>query len=184
MMAYSSLTALLLAAAIGLISFVLFEGLVIPISCLLGWSMLAIAIEDARNFIIPDVLSLPAIPAGLLAAGVLSPDGNASETVLWHLVGALIAATALYVVRWAYRHFRHVDGLGLGDVKLAAVAGAWTGLAGFSTVLLLACAGALAFVGVAILVGKQRITRQTPMPFGAFLAPPIWLTWAVTQLNY
>ncbi|MGI9410098.1 MAG: prepilin peptidase, partial [Hyphomicrobiaceae bacterium] len=71
----------------------------------------------------------------------------------------------------------------LGDVKLAAVAGAWTGLAGTSTVLLLACAAALTFVGIAALIGKRQLTRQTPLPFGAFLAPAIWLTWALAQLN-
>ncbi|MGI9408778.1 MAG: prepilin peptidase, partial [Hyphomicrobiaceae bacterium] len=151
---YSRLAALLLAAAIGLLSFAVFEGLAVPASCLLGWMMLAIAIEDARSFIIPDVLSLPAIPAGLLAAGVLSPADSAYETVLWHLAGAITAAVALYLVRWAYRQLRQVDGLGLGDVKLAAVAGAWTGLAGTSTVLLLACAAALTFVGIAALIGK------------------------------
>ena len=41
------------------------------VSCLLGWTMLAIAVVDARRFIIPDVMSLPAIPVGLLASGRL-----------------------------------------------------------------------------------------------------------------
>jgi len=60
-----------LAVMIAAVSFLVLAPLAALVSCLLGWTMLAIALIDARHFIVPDVLSLPAIPAGLLAVPLL-----------------------------------------------------------------------------------------------------------------
>ena len=72
-------------------------------------------------------------------------------------------------------------GLGLGDVKLAAVAGAWTGLAGLANVWLFACIAAIGFVLFQRLAGANTISRETRIAFGAFLAPAIWAVWALQQ---
>src|SRR5947209_7289681 len=57
--------------AIAAVSFHLFDPQRATVSCLLGWTVLAIAVYDGENLIIPDVLSLPLIPAGLIAVWLL-----------------------------------------------------------------------------------------------------------------
>ncbi len=149
----------------------------IAVSCGLGLIMLAIAIEDARRLIVPDVLSLPAIPLGLIVAGGLSPPDIVWQTILTHISAMVIAGGGLLLIRVVYRRLRGFDGLGLGDVKLAAAGGAWTGLQGVSLFLLVACLSATVLVLIAKLRNPDSIDRHTPLPFGAFLAPAIWLVW-------
>ncbi|WP_088344877.1 MULTISPECIES: prepilin peptidase [Rhodomicrobium] len=164
-----------IGASILALSFALLDPAPALASCLLAAAMAAIAISDARNFIVPDILSLPAIPAGLLATGWLGvpPDDAIAE----HLGAALVAAFALFALRWAYAALRGREGLGLGDVKLAAVAGAWSGFAGLPTIMLLACVAAIGAVLVMKASGRAAVTAITPVPFGAFLAPAIWVVW-------
>ena len=169
--------ALPLGALVALPSFWLLEPVAAAISCGFGLAMAAIAISDARRFIVPDRLSLPAIPAGLLASGWLAAEMPAHEVMLSHLTAALTGALCLFAVREAYAALRGREGLGLGDVKLAAVAGAWTGFAGLPLVLLLACLGAVAAVLAASIRGKASVTATTAVPLGATLAPAIWLVW-------
>ena len=64
------------------------------VSCLLGWAMLAIAVVDARRFIIPDLLSLPSIPAGLLASGRLLEPSVAEIVRIDHVIGMLAGGLA------------------------------------------------------------------------------------------
>jgi leader peptidase (prepilin peptidase)/N-methyltransferase len=165
------------AALVALPSFLLLEPVAAAISCGFGLAMAAIAVSDIRRFIVPDRLSLPAIPAGLIASGWLAEDVPAHEVILSHIAAALIGAACLLAVREAYAKLRRRQGLGLGDVKLAAVAGAWTGFAGLPLVLLLACLGALTAIFVASIRGKASLTATTAVPLGATLAPAIWLVW-------
>lgn len=166
-----------IAALVALPSFLLLEPAAAAISCGFGLAMAAVAISDAKRFIVPDVLSLPAIPAGLLANGWLATGAPAYEVMLSNLAAALIGALCLLVVRQAYAVLRGREGLGLGDVKLAGVAGAWTGFAGLPLVLLLACLGAIAAILAARMRGKTDLTATTAVPLGATLAPAVWLVW-------
>ena len=153
------------------------------VSCLLGWAMLAIAVVDARRFIIPDVLSLPAIPAGLLASGRLM-DASAADLVrIDHVIGMLAGGLGLWLVRAAYFRVRGREGLGLGDVKLAAAGGAWIGWQSLSDAILLAAALALSLaIALAVVRGKQ-LSAAAKIPFGCFLAPSIWLVWTLVAMG-
>ena len=74
------------------------------------------------------------------------------------------------------------DGLGLGDIKLAAVAGAWLGLVTVFAVIELA---ALSALGAYFVSGylRNRPPRATALlPFGLFLAPAIWIGWLVEAM--
>ncbi len=78
------------------------------------------------------------------------------------------AAGLLLLVRFLYRTVRREDGLGLGDVKLAAMLGVWLG--GLGTALALAIGILLAAcTGVLLLAFQGRAARRLPLPFGAFL---------------
>jgi leader peptidase (prepilin peptidase) / N-methyltransferase len=148
------------------------------VATVLGWTMLAIAAIDRRTFRIPDVLSLPAIPAGLLVTFL----AISRDAALDHATAIVIAAGSLWLVRTGYAALRGRDGLGLGDVKLAAVAGAWTGTDGIASVLLLASCAALLVVGYLVVSGKS-VSATMKLPFGTFLAPAIWLVFAHQNLG-
>lgn len=144
----------------------------------LAAAMAAITVSDVRRFIIPDWLSLPAIPLGLLATGSLA-GAEMSLVAPSNAIGMFIGAGSLYAVREGYRWLRGREGLGLGDVKLAAVAGAWTGAEGFVHVLLAASVSALVVILLISAWAKlrdrsTRLHAQTAVPYGAFLAPSIW----------
>jgi leader peptidase (prepilin peptidase)/N-methyltransferase len=119
--------------------------------------MLAIAVSDIRHFIVPDALSASAFILGLIFAGLFDD--------------ALLALMLLY--EW----WRGRPGLGLGDVKLAAVAGAWLDWFTIVGVIEVAALAALAAYGVWRYVLRRPIVATTPLPFGLFLAPAIWAGW-------
>jgi leader peptidase (prepilin peptidase)/N-methyltransferase len=141
--------------------------------------MLAIAAIDAQRFMIPDALSLPAIPFGLLASGYML-DPSASQLVsLQHVIGACLGGASFWLVREVYRRLRKHEGLGLGDVKLAAAGGAWVGWVDLSNVVLLAAVAALGFAGARAMVRRNGLSGAERIAFGTFLAPSIWIVWTL-----
>ncbi len=149
----------------------------------LTFIMAAITISDLRHFIIPDQLSLPAIPLGILAFWIVSGmDGAYSVTM--SVLGALLGGISLYAIKVGYARFKGFEGLGMGDVKLFAAGGAWLGPENLAITLLLASLGALAAVVISVsFAGQRNVTRMTALPFGAFIAPAIWLIWIFQQTS-
>jgi leader peptidase (prepilin peptidase)/N-methyltransferase len=74
----------------------------------------------------------------------------------------------LMLVRWGWKRMTGVDGMGLGDVKMLAMIGAFLGWRQVGVVLFIASLTG-AVVGVA-LAGVGRRSLQTRLPFGTFLA--------------
>lgn len=138
--------------------------------------MLAIAANDARHYLIPNELTGAAFALALLRAAAFVPDVGA-EALFWPVARAVVVALPLLLLMLAYRYWRGRDGLGLGDVKLAAVSGAWLDLATVAAVIELAALLAIgAYVANAALY--RRSLRGTAfLPFGLFLAPSIWIGW-------
>jgi leader peptidase (prepilin peptidase) / N-methyltransferase len=149
-------------------------------STLLGALMIAGADVDARMFLLPDIVTLGAAAFGIVAAYALAPVDP-----LWSAVDASgqAAATAAVValVRWTYERWRGCEGLGFGDVKLAAAVGAWLPLEAIPLCFALATGAALVAVIVARLRG-QPVGATMKLPFGAFLCPALWLVFFVTAL--
>jgi leader peptidase (prepilin peptidase)/N-methyltransferase len=150
---------------------------VLVVTVLLGWALLSLAAMDARSFFLSDVLTLPLIPAGLAVCFWLEP-----QAVWEHALAALAAATILACLAVAYRHLRERDGLGYGDVKLFAAAGAWTGPMGLGTVLLWAVVVNVALLLAGRLAGQQ-VAAETKVPVGTGLAAGLWLTWLYGPLS-
>ena len=87
-------------------------------------------------------------------------------------IGVAVGFAVFAVIGWLYRKMRGRDGLGIGDAKLLASAGAWVGWAGLPSVIgIAAVAGLFATVMLGSLSPTQRI------PFGPYLCNTIWLVW-------
>jgi leader peptidase (prepilin peptidase) / N-methyltransferase len=140
--------------------------------------MLAVVLTDARFFVIPDVLSATAFAVGLLQAVVQNPDLPLEAIVLAVLRGAFLVST-FGGLRWAYRWWRGREGIGLGDVKLAGVAGVWLDWPMIPIAVEIAALSALAVYGFRQLVLRRPIHATAKVPFGVFFAPAIWLGWLI-----
>lgn len=137
--------------------------------CALGWTLLALAWIDLEHGRLPDILTLPLVLGGLVATAVLEP-----WAVLDHALGAALGYAALRLLIVVYRVVRGREGLGGGDAKLLAAAGAWVGWQGLDAVLVL---GAMAGLATATLRRGpgERLGAGTAVPFGPGLALGIWL---------
>jgi leader peptidase (prepilin peptidase)/N-methyltransferase len=142
----------------------------------LGFLMLAIAAVDAKYFVIPDELTLSAFGLALAHAAMLGAPGL-EEAVALALARGILLGLAFLALRIFYRAWRGREGLGLGDVKLAGVAGAWLDFMLMPIAIEIAALSALGFYLIRHFVAGRRLTRTTRLPFGLFLAPSIWLAW-------
>jgi len=129
-------------------------------------ALLAVVFIDLDCRIIPDAITLPLVVVGLLwsLVGPLS---------VWDAVlGVVAGGGGLLLVAWGYQRLTGREGLGMGDVKLMGMIGAFLGWSGaLSTVLLGSLVGTLVGLGL-ILSGRGN--RLTALPFGTFLAPAAW----------
>jgi len=141
------------------------------IDCVLGWTLLTLAWIDCTDFLLPDVLTLPLLLAGLTLTLVRDP-----EALTDHCLATLVGYLSFQGLALAYRRLRGRDGLGGGDAKLIAAAGAWCGLAALPFVVLgSALLGVLAALGLAF--GGRSMTSTTQIPFGPCIALAFWLAW-------
>ena len=150
-----------------------------------GWSggagavlatlMLAITVIDYRRMIIPDELNALAFIAGLAAACVHS-DGASIAAILEAIMRAALTFALFFAFRACYQKLRGIEGMGFGDVKLAAVAGVWLDLADLPIALNIAAISALGAALCSRLRGNA-VDRRARVPFGTFFAPAIWICW-------
>lgn len=143
----------------------------------LGWTLLTLAVIDQRHMMLPDALTLPLIPAGL-AVAALTPSGALAH----HLAAVIAGAASLGAVAWVFERATGREGLGRGDVKLFAAAGAWVGWLGLSSVLLIGAASGLAVAGT-LRWAKGNAGPSEPVAFGPYLAFGLWVTWLYGPLN-
>lgn len=140
---------------------------------LLAGSAVVVALCDLRHRIIPDLISLPLVPAGIgLAAG------QGRDVLLAHAVTAGVTAALLLALRAGHYRLRQRTGLGLGDIKLATAAAAWIGPLYLANYILLAALSALG--GMVI----RRLDRDPRgIPFGVPLAFWLWVFVAFMALQ-
>jgi leader peptidase (prepilin peptidase)/N-methyltransferase len=126
-------------------------------------ALLVVTYIDLDHQIIPDVISLPGIPIGLIAAFFLS-----SVSVKDALIGVLIGGGSLFLVAWGYYFITGKEGMGGGDIKLLAMIGAFTGWQGvFFTIFLASAVGTL--IGATLMMFAQKDLKFA-VPFGPFLS--------------
>jgi len=142
--------------------------------------MIAIAVIDARRFIIPDELSVAALALGFVHAALWDSDGILPALAVAALRGAVLGA-CFWGLRIAYARMRGREGIGLGDVKLAGVAGVWLDWATMPVAVEIAALAALAAYAIRHFHGRRPV-RAIRMPFGLFFAPAIWIGWLVESM--
>jgi leader peptidase (prepilin peptidase) / N-methyltransferase len=137
------------------------------------WSLLALSLIDIDHHLLPDSITLPLLWAGLLIS-LLSFDG---EPLFTDLQSSVIGAAAGYLALWTVYHlFKLVtgkEGMGYGDFKLLGAIGAWLGWQMLPLVILLSAAVGAVLGSVMLLAAGK--SRQTPIPFGPYLAAAGWI---------
>ena len=125
--------------------------------------LIALTAIDLDHQLLPDSLTLPLLWVGLLI-NIDATFVSLESAVL----GAVFGYLCLWSVYWLFKIITGKEGMGYGDFKLLAALGAWFGLSALPTIVLLSSlVGAV--IGIALIVtGRQ--SRETPMPFGPFLA--------------
>jgi leader peptidase (prepilin peptidase)/N-methyltransferase len=138
--------------------------------------MLTIALIDYHTFTIPDWLNVAGATLGTVSAAVREPDAMLEAAGMALLRGAFLALI-FFLLRYGYAKWRGRQGLGLGDVKLAFVAGVWLNWLTIPLAIQLAALGALSAYLLRQLLSGQSISATNRMPFGLFFAPAIWICW-------
>ncbi len=146
------------------------DGLDLAASCGLAGVLVALAVIDVRRGILPDTLTLPLAAAGLALAAI---DGGPLDD---RGLGAIAGYAAFALVAALYRRWRGRDGLGLGDAKLMAAAGAWVGWQGLPSVVLIGALAGLAGFGLRRMFNRE-VSLDRSIAFGPFLALALWLVW-------
>ena len=129
---------------------------------LFGCALIVLFAIDLEHHLLPNVITLPGIVIGF-AFSFLTPPGWIAS-----LIGILVGGGVLWAVAEAYYRLRHEDGLGMGDVKMLAMIGAFVGWKlTLMTLMMASLAGSV--VGVLFIV-SQRGGLKYALPFGTFLA--------------
>jgi leader peptidase (prepilin peptidase)/N-methyltransferase len=147
------------------------SGAALILSCVLGWFLVALAAFDLSVRRLPDILTLPLLVLGLGATTLLNED-----LLIDHMIGVVAGFAILFGIAFVYRQLRNREGLGLGDAKLFAAAGAWLGWRGLAPALLIGTLTALLAIVIARAVGRT-VDATSRVPLGAFLALGIWIIW-------
>lgn len=127
-----------------------------------GWVLVALTVIDLDFQLLPDALTFTGTLLAV-AAALLGPGARHA------LLGMVVGSGYLWLFAWIWATFLKREGMGGGDIKLAAMFGALVGPIGaFLTITLAALAGSIAG---AVLMARGRGSMRTELPFGTMLAP-------------
>lgn len=139
----------------------------LPFYAVWGFLLLALLWIDLDFQLLPDSLTLPGTLIGL--AAVLPRPGGP----LHALLGIVVGSGLLWLLAWGYFRLRQQEGLGGGDIKLAAMFGAVLGWK-LTLVTLFVAAFAGTLWGM-VLMARRIGSGQTALPFGTLLCPAAML---------
>lgn len=134
-----------------------------PPLALWGFLLVALFWIDLDVQLLPDALTFPGVLLGLAAA--LQLPGGARHAA----IGLAIGSGLLWLLGWIWIRFRRIEGMGFGDVKLAAMFGVVLG--GPLTVLTLLLAALAGSIWGFILIRRGEGSGTTALPFGTLLVP-------------
>ena len=129
---------------------------------LLGCALIVLFAIDLEHRLLPNLITLPGIASGFALSFVSGPGWLDS------LIGVLVGGGVLYGIAEVYYRVRHEEGLGMGDVKMLAMIGAFIGWK-LTLVTLMMASFAGSMIGLA-LIAADRGGMKHALPFGTFLA--------------
>lgn len=160
----------------------------LPFDLIFASALLSLVFIDAEHMILPNVITYPGIAFALVARVVIPylsgtphfddlpsiSQGALAEMPIWvtSLVGALIGALAgggsLWLMGWVWEKLRGVEAMGLGDVKMMFMVGAYLG---WRLTILTIFVGVLtgSIIGMFMMVRSGQRNMQMLLPFGIFL---------------
>ena len=148
-----------------------------------GCALIVLFAIDLEHHLLPNAITIPGTIVGFAFSLLTEPGWVAS------LIGILVGGGVLFVIAEAYYRVRHEEGLGMGDVKMLAMVGAFVGWKlTLLTLMLASFSGTI--IGLALIV-THRGGMKHALPFGTFLAlgaaasatfGPAVLDWYLSQL--
>ena len=125
-------------------------------------ALIVLFVTDLQHHILPNIITVPGIAIGFVLSLFLPPGWRDS------LIGIAVGGGTLFAIAEAYYRVRNQEGLGMGDVKLLGMIGAFLGWKLVLLTLILASfAGSVAGV---VLIASGRGSMKYALPFGTFLA--------------
>ena len=139
--------------------------------------LMPLVLIDIDHLWLPEPICRAGVIAGLVATALVTAFGEAQNTALLfnHLLASAGGLLALEAVSALAERLVGQPALGLGDAKLAAMAGAWLGIAGLGVAIGIAVFSGALFGVIARISGHLK--PREPFPFGPFIALGIWLVW-------
>jgi leader peptidase (prepilin peptidase)/N-methyltransferase len=138
------------------------DGWLLASRLVLATALIVLFMIDLEHQLLPNVITLPGIVIGFVFSLVSGPGPQAS------FIGILVGGGVLYAIAAGYYLLRKEEGMGMGDVKMLAMVGAFLGWkAVLLTLVLSSFAGAV--IG-GLMIAWQRGTLRYALPFGTFLA--------------
>ena len=125
--------------------------------------MIVLSFIDFDHHLLPDDITLPLLWLGLLV-NTYSIFASLESAVF----GAFLGYGILWLVYWIFKLATGKDGMGFGDFKLLAALGAWLGWESIPSIILMASVTG-AVIGVSQMM-IQKLSKETPIPFGPYLA--------------
>jgi len=166
--------------------------------------VIVLVFTDYHHQILPNVLTKPGAVAGILLSPFQAPvfyesalekktalllglnEAPLAIPLLGSVIGAVVGGGLFYLVAFTYKTLRHRDGLGMGDVKMMMMVGAFLG---YRLIFVTIFAGSLLGCIVVIpmlLAGKTNNIMQAKLAFGVFLgiAAAAALFWGIPFLDW
>ncbi|MBF0614966.1 MAG: prepilin peptidase [Magnetococcales bacterium] len=138
---------------------------------ILGYALITLTVIDLYHYILPDVITLPGIALGLICTWI---PGFNPPMAHWQdaWIGVIAGGGGLWLFGWLFQRITGKEGMGLGDVKLTAMLGAWLGWKALPfTIFAAAVIGSVVGLLWIALSGRDR---TLPIPFGPYLALGAW----------
>ncbi len=145
----------------------------------LTWALITLSLIDFDHMLLPDEITLLFLWAGVLLNinGLFVPIEQA-------VLGAIFGYLILWSVYWLFRIVTGKEGMGYGDFKLLAMLGAWMGWQLLPLIIILSSIVGAA-LGISLIIFKGR-DKQTPIPFGPYLAAAGWIAilWGEPMMDF
>jgi len=160
----------------------------LPFDLVFASALLALVFIDAEHMILPNVITYPGIVFAVVARVAIPfltstphfddvpslAQGTLADMPIWvtslagALIGALLGGGSLWLMGWTWEKLRGIEAMGLGDVKMMFMVGAYLG---WRLTILTIFVGVFtgSIIGIFLMVRSGQRNMQMLLPFGVFL---------------